>query len=810
LSFRAEYETSSDRYKRDLYHSTYVETQLKYIGKKFRRVEDRDIVRGRMGYADDIDFPGQHYAAILHSPYAHALIKSIDYTEALNLAGVKYVLTGEEVARLTKPITARAAPTSPKTQYVMAYRKVRYMGEPVVAVVAENKYVARDALDLINVEYERRPVVRDLDDALRPGAPLIYEELGTNVVIHDKFEFGDVEEAFQRADKTVKRRIGIHRYSSTPLETYVVNANYDKLRDLLEVVATDQQPGRTVQSVANLLGLPMSKIRLIVPPMGGGFGYKLAVWQYIAIISLLSMLTGRPVKWIQTRSESLYGPHRPKGYMDVELALSSSGKVTGMRLTDWEMDGNWPYVAGLYSLIKFANMSGPYEIPSYSFEYYSIATNYPPVVQDRGVGKPFMTFALERIMDVAAKSVGMDPAEFRLRNMVPPEKMPYVTPSGEIYESGNFPATLKKALEVAEYWKWKEAKKGRRIGVGISCGIEPGTSNLGYYYLTKPGTPDFTGAGEMSTVELTPDGYLRVNMNGPEIGTGHVTTLKQVSCEIFDLDPERVIVSKVFDSTEGHLGYSGTYSNAFNDVYIGAALAALRQLREKVLRLASHLLGTEPSDLEMRNGNVCEKGSSRCVELSEVARLAYNRLTFLPAGESPGLRIIASYSNTTAKPFNRSNFNVQLTHSNSAHVAVVEVDPQLGSVKILRYVIVHDAGRVINPGIVEGLAIGSTASGIGGALYEEFVFDEDMNNLSLTFGDYLKPTAMEIPDIEVVQMETPAPNTPFGTKAVGEGGAITSLAAVANAVEDALTDYGVEVTSLPLTPERIWKMTRGA
>lgn len=522
------------------------------------------------------------------------------------------------------------------------------------------------------------------------------------------------------------------------------------------------------------------------------------------------MSTGKPVKWVQTRSESLYGPHRPKGYMDVELALSSGGRILGMKLTDWELDGNWPYVAGLYSLIKFANMSGPYEIPAYSFEYYSVATNQPPVVQDRGVGKPFMTFVLERAMDLASKKLGVDPAEFRLRNMVPPDKMPYTTPSGEIYESGNFPAVLRRALEVSEYQEWRrkqrEIKGRRRIGIGISCGIEPGTSNLGYYYLTKPGVPDFTGAGEMSTAEITPDGYIKLNMNGPEIGTGHVTTLTQVACELFNVSPDKVNVSNLYDSNDGHLGYSGTYSNAFNDVYVGAAVKALTELREKVLELASHELGVEPGELVLDDGSVCQKGTSKCVSLAEVAKLAYNRLTFLPPGEPPGLKIVASYSNPTAKPFNRSNFNVQLTHSNSAHVAVVEVDPELGNVRILKYVIVHDAGRVINPGIVEGLVIGSTASGIGGALYEEFVFDENMVNLTLTFGDYLKPTAMEVPDIQVEQMETPAPNTPFGTKAVGEGGAITSLAAVANAVEDALSDYGVVVTSLPLKPQKVWEL----
>ena len=786
------------------------------VGRPVRRFEDLKLLRGLGGFADDIEFNDQHYAAILRSPYAHARIKSIDVSKALSHPDVIYVLTGDEVAKLTAPLTARAAPKSPKTHYIIAKDKVRYHGEPVAAVVSKDKYSAYDALELIEVEYEPLPPVLSIEEALKPDAPLIYEELGTNLIIHDKFEFGDIEKAFSEADKIVKEKFRIHRYASTPLENYVVNAYFDRIRDELVVYATDQQPGRTIWGVSRTLGIPPEKIRLIVPPIGGGFGYKLAIWQYVSIISLLSMLTGKPVKWVQTRMESLYGPHRPDGFMEAELAFKSDGTMLGMKLRDYQADGNWPFVAGLYSLIKFANMVGCYRIRNLSFEYYSVATNKPPVVQDRGVGKPFMIFVLERMVEISAKELGIDSISLRFKNFIRPEEMPYTTPSGEVYESGNYPLTLKKALEAIKYEEWKrkqeeERKKGRYIGIGISAGIEPGTSNLGYYYLSRPGLPTYMGSGELATVEIDMRGNIKARVSSCEIGTGHKTAIAQVVADILNVEPEEVDVDLTFDSSQGFVGYSGTYSNAFQDVDIGAIIKATTLLKDKMLRIASHALRVPKEKLIMENREVrAEFDKSRKLSFDDIAAIAYRRLLLLPPGEEPGLRVQAGYTNPFAKPPTKTNFNIQLTHANSVHTCVVEVDPETGKVKLLKYVIVHDAGRTINPKIVEGMAIGSTVSGIGGVLYEEVVFDENGNNLCLTFGEYLKPTASEVPDIEVHEMQSPSPSTILGTKAAGEGGAITSLAAVANAIEDALSPFGVKITELPLTPEKVLKLLKGA
>lgn len=786
------------------------------VGKRIPRIEDIRIVKGKGGYTDDIEMADQHYAAFLFSPYAHAKINSIDVSKALELPGVSLVLTGKEIKEITRPMTSRAATVSPTSHYLLAADKARYMGEPVAAVVATSKYIAQDAVDLIEVDYEPLPPVATIEEATKKGAELIYPELGTNEIVTDHFDFGDVDKAFREADKIVKDRIKIHRYASTPLETFVVNSYYDLTREELLVYASDQQPGRTVGSVEKTIGIPASRIHLIVPPVGGGFGYKLAVWQYVALTALMSKMVGKPVKWVQTRTESLYAFHRPRGFMDAELALRKDGKILGMRLVDWQADGNWPYVAALYSLIKFANMSGTYEIRNYSFEYHCIATNDPPVVQDRGVGKPFMAFAIERMIDLAADELGIDRVTIRKVNSVPKDKMPYTAASGEVYESGDYLETINRALKLSEFdRKLEEQKKareeGRYVGIGIATGIEPGTSNLGYYFLSKEGAPDYNGSGQMATVEVVQDGVVKVNMNGPEIGTGHVTTIAQVVSDVFGLTPEEINVDASFDSIHGHLTYAGTYSNAFNDVYLGAVLKAANRLKDKMLNIASSVLHENRDDLYLFENSVCKDENGEAKKLlgfKELATISYGRLLSFPEGEEPGLKVVAAYVNRTAKPFVRSDFNVQLTHSNGVHVCFVEVDPENWNVKILDYAIVHDAGNVINPGIVDGLAIGSTVSGIGGALYEEFVFDENGTNLSLTFGEYLKPTSTEAPEIKLDELVSPAPNTVLGTKAVGEGGAITSLAAVAGAVEDALKPFGVRISELPLTPEKIWKMIK--
>lgn len=791
------------------------EEDTRYVGKAVPTLESARLVKGTAGFTDDLEIANQHYAAFLFSPYAHAKILSIDVSKAIELPGVSLVLTGSDLKEITNPINSTWAPKSPTSHYLMAVEKVRYMGEPVAAVVARTKYIAVDAIDLIEVDYEPLESVTSIEGAVAKDAPLVYPELGSNEILTLPFNFGAVEKAFQSADKVIKERFKIQRYSSTPLETFVIIAHYDITRDELQVYATDQRPMRTVQVMENTLGVPASKIHLVVPPMGGGFGYKQATWQYVVLVSLLSKLARVPVKWTQTRTESLYAFHRPRGYMDAEFALRKDGKVLGMKFEDWQADANMPYDAGIYALTKFGVISGPYDIRNISFRYHSIAMNDPPITTDRGVGKPFMSFVLERMMDISARELGMDRIKIRETNTIPHEKMPYTTATGEIYESGNYPEALRRGLKHADYERMLELKRnareqGRYVGIGIATGIEPGTGNASNnFFSSEP--PDFNGAGQMATVEITSNGSVKVNMNCPEIGTGHMTTIAQVVSDVFGLTPSEVRVDPTFDTLYGHLSYAGVYSNAFNDVYLGAVLTAARRLREKAIKISAWLLKEDEEVLNFSGGYVCkvEDGNEkRLMTLEKLARISYNRLLSLPKTEDAGLRVTATYTNPLAKPFAWNGFNFQLTHSNAVHICLVEINPENWSVKILDYAVLHDAGKMINPGIVDGLVIGSTISGIGQALYEEFVFNEQGTNLSVTFGDYLKPTSMEPPDIRLAGMESPHPHTVLGTKAVGEGASITSLGALAGSIEDALEPFKVRITELPLTPERIWNIVK--
>ncbi|MBI4484299.1 MAG: xanthine dehydrogenase family protein molybdopterin-binding subunit [Acidobacteria bacterium] len=783
------------------------------VGKPVQRKEDVKFVMGKGAYVDDLDIDC-HHAVILRSPFPHARILKIDTSKAEALDGVLAVVTGPEVAQQTKPVPPRAI-TKPARQYVMAAEKVRYVGEPVVAVAARDRYIAEDALELIHVEYEPLPPVVEIDDALRDDAPLIFEEAGSNVLLHDRLEHGNLEDAYKEADLIIKEQFRMHRYSSTPLEPWAIIAGHEKADDSFVVWANDQQPGRSTVNVCNALGISHYRLRFIVPDSGGGFGIKLALWPYIVFLCLLARKVDKPVKWIQTRTEHLLaGTHAPDAHVEVELAVKKDGKILALSMKDIENDGSFVHTSGIYGLIKFATLVGCYDIRATRAELMSVVTNKGPTVQNRGVGKPTMIFVIERMVDIVAKKLGLDPSEIRFRNFVRPEQMPYTTPSGEIYESGNYPECLRKALDLIHYEDWKKQKEerkkqGRYTGIGISAGIEPGTSNLGYYY-TSRGVPEYMGNAEGAIVGMDYDGNVNVLLGSVDTGQGHVTTTAQVVADMLGISPDRVSMNTQLDSLiSPFLGHSGAYSNKFNDVDLGAVIMATKKLRDKMFRIASHMLGLPEGELRLKDGKISAvKDEAKAVPFSEIASLAYKKILLLPEGVEPGLKEIAYYKNPVAKLPSKTDFNVQLTHSNSVHAAVVEVDAESGAVQFLKYVIVHDCGNQINPGIVEGMVIGSTVHGIGAALYEEFVYNEDGQLLSTTFMDYLKPLSIGLPRFELAHMESPCPYTLLGTKAVGEGGAIGSLAAVANAVEDALSPFGVRVRSLPITPEKVVRAIR--
>lgn len=789
--------------------------EKKWVGQAVPRTEDPALLVGRGGFIDDFALPGMAHAAYLRSPHAHARIVSMDVRRALEHPGVFAVLTGEEVASLTRPQRGRVPlPNSPKV-YALAYERARYIGEPVAAVAAVDRATAEDALDLIQVAYEPLPAVVHPEDAMKPDAPLVFEEVGSNVLWHDTFPYGDLEEAFQRADQVVRERFTIHRYASTPLETFGGIAQYEPATARLTIWGHTQQPGQDLHVISAALGLSPGEIRLIVPPMGGAFGNKVRPL-YLIILALLARKAGRAVKWIEDRRENLLGlGHAADGIMDVEAAVKKDGTILALKFRNIENEGAGIDFAGRHNLLMLSNIVNCYRVPAVSYEGYSVVTNCCPVVANRGIGKPFMCFSVERMVDCVAKAVGLDRVEVRLRNFIQPDEFPYDTPSGQTYDSGDYPEMLRKGLALIGYdaFRREQAKAreaGRLLGIGISVGVEPGGSNLSYGMLISGPNQLLSGQGEAVRIRLETDGTATVYTGSLDSGQGHGTVLAQIVADELGLKVDQVRVPITFDSaSHPYVQTSGVYSNKFNAHDTAAAIGAARKVREKLLFRAANRLEANIDDLELRDGRVSVRGApTKGVTVAEIASRAYWSLADQqpPDGE-PGLEAVYYYSNPMARPPDeRRRVRVQLGFSSAAHVAIVEVDPETFEIKVLRYGVVHDCGRQMNPLIVEGQVHGAAAHGIAAALLEEFVYDENGQLLTTSFMDYLKPTASEVPMIEGDHLESPSPFSPLGTKGIGEGGAVIAPAAIAGAVEDALEPLGIRITTLPITPTRLWEV----
>ena len=784
-------------------------------GQALHPREDRRFVTGRGLYLPNISFPKMLHAAILRSIHAHARIVSIDVTEALKIPAVVCALTGEQARTLSKPLRPLIPLPVETPYYCLAYEKVRYVGEPVVAVAATSRYVAEDALEKIRVEYDPLPAVVDPEASMKPGAPLLFEPLGTNILWHDCFTYGDVDGVFGQAAHVLSERFLIHRYASTPLETFGCIASYDNSRQYLTLWTNDQRPGQAMPILAHSLGLSIAQIRFITADIGGGFGNKRKP-PYLVLAALLSKLSGRLVQFIEDRRENLMGlVHACNGVMELEVAVAGDGRLLGLKVRDIADEGLNVLNPTVHSLLKLGNVTNCYEIRAVRFEGYSVMTNKCPSGANRGIGKPFMCFALERMLDGVSRRLGRDRIELRRQNLIPPESMPYTTPTGELIDSGNFPETLNKLLSLIGYESFHEEQErarseGRWLGLGLALAIEPSTSNQSSYILTTGKRPA-SGAAEAAMVRMESDGSVQVVLGDVGSGQGHQTAAAQIVADELGVGFEDVQVSPYFDSLVSPWLYTtGNYSNKFAGTDVGAIQGAAKKVREKLLSLGAHLLKTPPEELELADGAVRSKKDPQMRKtLQELAQVAYRDLLSLPPEMEPGLEGRCYYRAALADlPDEQRRVRGQLFVSNAGHAAVVEVDIDTGKVAILKYAIVHDCGTVLNPVIVEGLVHGATAHGIGAALYEEFVYDEQGQLLTTTFVDYLKPTAVEIPDFRTDHLESPSPYTPLGMKGVGEGGAIPAPAALASAVENALEPLGVRLSDLPLTPERIWKAVR--
>jgi 2-furoyl-CoA dehydrogenase large subunit len=756
-----------------------------WVGRPLLRLEDEALLRGEGRFIDDLDpVPGARAAAVLRSPLAHARITRLDATPALELPGVVGVLTGEDVVAMSRPFPAGIE--SPVPQYAAAHETVRYYGEPVAVVVARDRYVAEDALELIEVEYEPLEPVLDAEAAA-----------GTEACVSDRtFRYGDVDAALARADLIVSERFRFPRWSCTPVECYGVVADWNQAEGALTAWANFQGPFTLHSVAAAALGLPGSKLRLITPPdSGGSFGIKSAVFAYVVLMGLASRKLGVPVRWIEDRLEHLAASSSSTGRVTgLEAGFTADGELVALRYDAIEDVGAYvraPEPATLYRM--HGSLSGAYRVRDVSARNRVVLTNTCPSGLNRGFGGPQLYLALERTMEIAAGRLGLDPAELRRRNLIPADAFPYETPSGALYDSGDYAACLDDALELAGYEERRtEAAaaraEGRLVGVGLACVVEPSVSNMGYISLAEPaserGLPK-SGNAEGCTISISALGGITVQLPTTPQGQGHRTVAAQVVADALGVEPHEVeVLSSTDTATSPWTIASGNYSSRFSGVGVGAVALAAGKLAGKIASIREHV-------------------GDETMSLRRVAGTAHWNPESLPAGMEPGLQATAYFAAPNLHPPDAEDrVASSASHGFVVDVAVVEVERATGRVEVLDYVSVHDAGRLLNPLLAEGQVRGGLAHGVGSALLERVAYDEDGNLLTASFVDYLCATAPDLPRPRLGHRESPSPFMPLGAKGLGEGTTMSAPAALANAVADAT---GREDVELPMTPPRVWE-----
>jgi len=799
----------------------------RWIGRPLKRVEDAHLLTGRGTFIDDYPpVPGVHHAAIVRSPHAHARILGYDVSAALRMEGVVGVITGEDVARHTKPFSVGVA--APVHYYCAATDRARFVGEPVAVVVARDRYLAEDAAEAVVVHYEPLPAVVDPERALEPGAPVLHEAVGSNLANHRRLVYGDPDRAFAEADVVVRERFRFPKYSSTPIETYGVLARWDPLEGVLTVWSNFMGPFIMHPLTARVLGLPENRLRFVVPPdIGGSFGIKTSIYPYIALVGLAAMRTGVPVKWIEDRREHLLASSSGTDRVAYrELAARRDGTVLGMRCRWFDNVGG--YIRSPEPGCSFrptGNFVGPYRFQHLEVEASTVMTNKSLTGPNRGYACGHLYFETEGMMDRLAEALGMDPAEVRRRNLIPRDAFPYRTPTGGLYDSGDYQAAFDRALELARYDELRREQAraraaGRLYGIGLALAVDPSVSNMGYVataldpqFRAKPEYLPKSGAVDGATIRVDPLGRVTVVMATTPQGQGHRTVVAQIVADELGVRPEDVTVVDEMDTfTRFWSISSGTYSSRFGSVGTSAAVLAARKLKARLVEYAAHLMEVPAEDLEFRDGGVHpRRGKGPSYSIKDLAGRAHWHTQSLPEGMEPGLQASAVFGFRVAEAVDAADrVNSSNTYGFIAEVMAVEVDPDTAGITIVKYVTVHDAGTIINPMIAEGQIYGGALHGLGGALYEELAYSEDGQLLTGTFMDYLVPTASEAPVIEIAHVESPSPLTPLGSKGLGESSSMTVPAVIANAVSDALAPLGVRITELPMTPSRLWELIQAA
>ena len=777
-----------------------------FVGQAVKRTEDPRFLTGSGNFVDNMNLAGQARAAMVRSPYAHATIRGVDASKALALPGVVAVIVGQDLVDAGingLPVGWLLDGLKTPDHLSIAVGKVRHVGEIVAAVIAEDRYLAEDATGLVKVDYEVLPAVMDVADALETGAPTVHDDAPGNVCF--EWSIGDkdaTDAAFAAAAETVPLTLRNQRLIANAIEPRASLAQYSAGTKDYTLYTTSQNPHvHRLLLAAFILGIPEHKLRVVSPDVGGGFGSKIFNYPEEVIVLHAARKLNRPVKWTAKRSESFLSDSQGRDHAtEAELAVDENGHVTGLRVKTLAAMGAYltTFAPAVPTYLYGTLMSGQYKLPNIYCEVTGVFSHTVPVDAYRGAGRPEATFVVERLMSRVAQVLGEDPAEFRRKNFIGPDEFPYQTPVALAYDSGNYEPALDKALEMVSYRQLRQEqeearKQGRYLGIGLSsyieaCGLAPSAvvGSLGAQ----------AGQWESSLVRVSPTGVIEVFTGSHSHGQGHETAFAQIVADELGVEMDAV---EIVHGDTGKMPFGwGTYGSRSAAVGGSAVVTAVRKVRDKAQKIAAHLLEAREEDLEYVGGQFQVKGSAdKAVSFGDIALQAHLAHNY-PADLEPGLEATAFYD--------PSNF----VYPFGTHIAVVEVTPETGETKLVRYVAVDDCGPMINPLIVEGQVHGGIAQGAGQALLEHAVYENDGQLLTGSYLDYALPRAEHLPSFEVGHTTTPSPHNPLGVKGIGEAGTIASTAAIANAVIDALSPFGITHVDMPLSPQRVWKAIQDA
>ncbi len=774
-----------------------------------RRKEDYGLITGQARFVDDLrpskGRPQALYMAVVRSPYAHAGIERIRLDAALALPGVVAAFEGSELVNDMRTLDYVPLPGLKNTERrPLAVDKVRYVGDPVAVVLADSRYIAMDALEQVEVDYAPLQAVIDPEAALAKDAPLLYEEFGSNIAFTTQLSGGDVEAAFKRADRIIRLRVVNQRLAPSSIEPRVCMFDYDPASGVLSAWMSSQAIFRARDMLAAFLNLDSDHIGIHNAEVGGAFGAKNALSGEEIIAAKLAIRYGRPIKWIEGRSENLQAQTQGRGWVNnIEAAIRNDGQLLGLRVRSIADLGAFHFgVSAMIAQRMPSFLSGPYQVQAVGSEVVGVFTNKVPTAPYRGAGRPEAAYIMERTMDRIAHELNIDPSEVRRRNFIPKEAFPYSTVTGVKYDSGNYREALEKALELVDYTGWRAKQREQReinskklLGIGLSSFIELTGDSF-----SIPGA-----LRESATVRIRQDGSILVQSGVAHTGQGHFTAFAQIVAKIFDMPGSRVEVCMNDTDLPGFS--SGTFGSRVTQIAGSAVLLAAEAVREKALRVAARVLEVDSADLVMDGEHVVVRGvPTRSIALGELARLVEEQAELIehepsnPANKAPieGLAAWRDFASQGA------------AYASGTHIAVIEVDSETGEVQILTYVAVDDCGRVLNHYLAEAQIHGGLAQGIGQALYEEVIYDQDGQLLTSTLMDYPLPLARQVPDFVTELIETPSPLNPLGVKGVGEAGCIGAPPAIVNAVLDALAPLGIDAIDMPLKPEKVWAVIQDA